>query len=430
MSTFDKKVISNSIWIVAEKAISLFGLIFVNSMVAKYIGSENFGKLNLGISLFAIVQIFAYFGCNDIVFQRASRKVLSAWTLIDKTRYIRDGAFFISAIPILIYLYFFADLLTFYFSLASAVATYIAVHDLYSIYFNAKLQSYINTITNVIGLVVGLSVRFLIALAELDILWLTLPIILLTLIPFLIRWYIFYFIEKKTTFSKFSSVYNRYLFFNGAKLLPYTLSVAIFTRLSQLFLSALVGMSALGIYSVITTLGNGLAVVVSAIVASLSVKIFSEKDDNEANIILTKAAIVVTGLFMLFLVFLYLFKDIVIELLYGTEYKLAADNLPLYAVTILFATYSGLSEKYILRLRGYDYLFKKMMALLIIAIPISYGFILIWGLKGAVLSTILIEFLTTTLLNYFFRKGEIIRLHIFIIKNFFNPNIWRENKIC
>lgn len=430
MSTFDKKVISNSIWIVAEKAISLFGLVFVNSMVAKYIGSENFGKLNLGISLFAIVQIFAYFGCNDIVFQRASRKVLSAWTLIDKTRYIRDGAFFISAIPILIYLYFFADLLTFYFSLASAVATYIAVHDLYSIYFNAKLQSYINTITNVIGLVVGLSVRFLIALAELDILWLTLPIILLTLIPFLIRWYIFYFIEKKPTFSKFSSVYNRYLFFNGAKLLPYTLSVAIFTRLSQLFLSALVGMSALGIYSVITTLGNGLAVVVSAIMASLSVKIFSEKDDNEANIILTKAAIVVTGLFMLFLVFLYLFKDMVIELLYGTEYKLAADYLPLYAVTILFATYSGLSEKYILRLRGYDYLFKKMMALLIIAIPISYGFILIWGLKGAVLSTILIEFLTTTVLNYFFRKGEIIRLHIFIIKNFFNPNIWRENKIC
>ena len=119
MSAFDKKVISNSIWIVGEKAVSIFGLIFVNSMVAKYIGSENFGKLNLGISLFAIVQIFAYFGCRDIIFQRASSKVLSAWSLIDKTRYIRDGAFFISAIPILIYLYFFSDLLTFYFSLAS-----------------------------------------------------------------------------------------------------------------------------------------------------------------------------------------------------------------------------------------------------------------------------------------------------------------------
>lgn len=430
MSAFDKKVISNSIWIVGEKAVSIFGLIFVNSMVAKYIGSENFGKLNLGISLFAIVQIFAYLGCRDIIFQRASSKVLSAWSLIDKTRYIRDGAFFISAVPILIYLYFFSDLLTFYFSLASAVATYIAIHDLYSIYFNAKLQSYINTITNVIGLVVGLSVRFLIALAELNILWLTLPIILLTLIPFLIRWYIFYFIEKKSTFTRFTSIYNRYLFFNGAKLLPYTLSVAIFTRLSQLFLSALVGMSALGIYSVITTIGNGLSVVVSAIVASLSVRVFSEKNDYEVNIILTKAAVVVTILFILFLGFLYFFKDIIIELLYGSEYKLAADYLPLYAVTILFATYSGLSEKYILRLKGYDYLFKKMIVLLIMAIPISYTFINTLGLKGGVLSTILIECLTTTILNYFFRKGEIMILHIFIIKNFFNINIWRKSIKC
>jgi O-antigen/teichoic acid export membrane protein len=41
---------------ISEKIISIFGLIFVTSFVAKYIGPENFGKLTFAGSLFAIVQ--------------------------------------------------------------------------------------------------------------------------------------------------------------------------------------------------------------------------------------------------------------------------------------------------------------------------------------------------------------------------------------
>jgi O-antigen/teichoic acid export membrane protein len=55
-SLLKSRLFSNSLWMISEKIISIFGLIFVTSFVAKYIGPENFGKLTFAGSLFAIVQ--------------------------------------------------------------------------------------------------------------------------------------------------------------------------------------------------------------------------------------------------------------------------------------------------------------------------------------------------------------------------------------
>lgn len=427
MVVFDRKIVFNTFWIISEKFVSVFGLVFVNSLVAKYIGAENFGKLNLSVTIFAIIQIFSFVGSQDLIFRRASKKPQSAWYLIHKTQIIRSIAFFLTALPTLIYLYFYTDLLTFYFGLATAIATYIAVHDVYITYFNARLKSYINTICNVISLIIGLSVRFVIAWLELDILWLTVPIVLLSFIPFLLRWYIFLFKEEKIIFKdKFAKSYKKYLLFNGIKLVPYTLSVAIFTRISQLFLVMLVSMKALGIYSAMLTIGNSLAIIVSAIVSSLSVEIYSETDNQKVKVIMTKSFVVITALFLLFYIFVYLFGDWIINFLYGEEYKQAADYLLIYAFGILFATYSGLSEKYIIRLKGYDYLWKKMLVLLLISIPIAYGLIYYYGLLGAVISVVVIEIITSTVLNYFFSEQAVLKLHKFAIVNCLNPAVWKQ----
>lgn len=426
MNIFNKRVVSNTFWIISEKLVSVFGLIFVNALVAKYIGAENFGKLNLSVTIFAIIQIFSLMGCQDLIFQRASKKTLSARFLITQTKVIRNIAFFLTAIPVLLYLYFYSDNITFYFGIATAIATYIAVHDLYITYFNAQLKSYINTICNVIGLVVGLSVRFIIAILELDIFWLTVPIVLLSLVPFLLRWYIFSFKEVKPNYSsRFSETYKKYLFLNGVKLVPYTLAVAIFTRISQLFLVTLVGMSALGIYSVILTIGSGLSIVVVAIVSSLSVGIYAETNEDKVKVIITKSFVVVSILFVLFYIFIYLFGEWIVNWLYGKEYYLAGEYLLIYAFGILFATYSGLSEKYIIREKGYGYLSKKMIVLLMLAIPIAYSLISMYGLLGAVISVVVIEIMTCTILNYFFRQGAVLKLHKFVLSNCFSLKIWK-----
>lgn len=52
---------SNAIWIMLEKSVNIIGLIYINSLMAKYIGPENFGKINISTSLFIFVQTLSWF---------------------------------------------------------------------------------------------------------------------------------------------------------------------------------------------------------------------------------------------------------------------------------------------------------------------------------------------------------------------------------
>ncbi|MBE0796893.1 oligosaccharide flippase family protein, partial [Escherichia coli] len=57
----------------SEKIISIFGLIFVTSYVAKYVGPGTFGQISFSMSLFQIVQVIAQLGSSIIIFKRISK---------------------------------------------------------------------------------------------------------------------------------------------------------------------------------------------------------------------------------------------------------------------------------------------------------------------------------------------------------------------
>ncbi|WP_130804959.1 oligosaccharide flippase family protein [Acinetobacter ihumii] len=409
------RILRNSVWSFSEKVISIFGLIFVTSLVAKYIGAENFGKLNYAISLFGIIQTIAWMGCENIIFQRTSKNAISGWYLIKLTRTIRDTAFFLTAIPLLLYFYYFTDQYTFYFGVAASVSAYIASHDLYTIYFNAQLKSKINTICNLIGLTISLLIRFLIVKLNTHILWLCVPIILVALIPFIIKFYIFNYGYRGNLYryKKITYKYRKYLLKNGSKLLLYTLSIAIFTRTSQFFIGTFVDMRSVGIFTVAYTVGGGISLLLNSFISSLMVNVFSEKKDLAAESIVLKTYYLVFTLCILFFIFMFVFGEIIILFLYGEEYIESVRYLYIFIFSALFSSISNISEKYIMRYRGYHYLFKKTLILLLINILLTFMLVKYYGLIGAALAVLITEVLAATVLNYFFRNGLLLKLHFF-----------------
>ena len=133
------KVFTNSIWMMSEKLISIFGLIFVTSFVAKYIGPENFGKLTFASSIFAIIQTIAMLGSENIIFPKTAYVGRFCVFIIDLTKIVCDFVYVSLSLLTLVYIYLFADQLTFVFSVATSIAIYFSVHDVYIIYFNAIL---------------------------------------------------------------------------------------------------------------------------------------------------------------------------------------------------------------------------------------------------------------------------------------------------
>lgn len=422
------RVFKNSIWMVLEKIISIFGLIFVTSFVAKYIGPESFGKLSFAASVFGVVQIFSWFGSDNLIFKRASKNPNSAWALIKYTKSIRNIMYFLAGIPVLIYVYYYTDLITFYFGLASFFASYLMALDVSSIYFNAQLKAYINVVSNILGLLFSFISRYAVAFFQVDMIWLVIPIVGVALIPFLIRWYVFNYKEKNNYIDGRGKIkYKKYLLFSGANLVLYTLSVAIFTKTSQFFLG-LYSMKDLGIYMVASTLGVSFYSILIAFISSFMSKIYAEKDEYVANQMVAQVNILVIIISLFVTLFMYFFGKEIVLFLYGDSYVDSVKYIVFFTFLALISGLSTVSEKYIIKFStdgAYNFLLKKMIIILIINTFMSYLFIANFGLKGAVSSVLITEIVSLTILNYFFKNGMMLKLHLLTLKIIFSGNFLR-----
>ena len=408
LTKLSNPMFSNSLWMMSEKLISIFGLIFVTSFVAKYIGPENFGKLTFVGSIFAILQTLSLMGTENVIFQKTAKSRKFGENMIYASKRLRDYIYSSLSIIILFILYFYTDRLTFIFGLATCIAIYFAVHDVYSIYFNAILESKINAYCNVTALIISLSVRYMIAFFQLPIEALGIPIILLTLIPFLLRKHI-YTKKKHTLYAMLPHAikrYREYTFSVGRKLLLYSLSVAIFTKTAQLFLG-LKSQFDLGIYTVAMTLGNSFYFVLLAIISSYFTGIYQEKNLEKSQNHVAQLYMAVTVISLTVTLGLYLFGPWVVNALYGVEFERVTEILWIAGLVTLFSGLSTVAEKYLIKFNAYDYLKKKTFILVFFNIVFTFLMVKSYGLYGGIYAILMTEILSVTLFNYFFRNGLI-----------------------
>ena len=408
LTKLSNPMFSNSLWMMSEKLISIFGLIFVTSFVAKYIGPENFGKLTFVGSIFAILQTLSLMGTENVIFQKTAKSRKFGENMIYASKRLRDYIYSSLSIIILFILYFYTDRLTFIFGLATCIAIYFAVHDVYSIYFNAILESKINAYCNVTALIISLSVRYMIAFFQLPIEALGIPIILLTLIPFLLRKY--FYTKKKLSVGLMLphtiKRYRQYTFSVGRKLLLYSLSVAIFTKTAQLFLG-LESKFDLGIYTVAMTLGNSFYFVLLAIISSYFTGIYQEKSPEKSHNQVAQLYMAVTVISLFVTLGLYLFGPWVVNVLYGAEFFKVTEILWVAGLVTLFSGLSTVAEKYLIKFNAYDYLKRKTFILVFFNIIFTFLMVKLYGLFGGIYAILITEILSVTLFNYFFRDGLI-----------------------
>lgn len=411
MGIFSGKIVSNSLWMMLEKVISIFGLIFVTSYVAKYIGPTNFGKIALATTLFTFVQTLTWFGNQEILFKRVSKNHQSGLNYLSNTQKIRFYLFLLMSLPILIGLYIFTDLLTLIFGIATAFATYFITQDIYAVYNNAVLHSYINAIVNMVGLSIALAVRYVIVLFEMEYAYLSIPIVLVTLIPYLLKRYWFNRSLKTPILNQ--QKYRKYYFLAGGSLVISTLAVSFYTQITSLMLAKLTSLKDLGIYAVAVTLGTAWSFINFAVITSVLSKIYREKSHYESYVMVAKLNLLILAVSLSVVAVLGVFGHWVIETLYGAAYQDAYKLLIILALSTMLSGLGTIAARLMVKEESYTYISKKMLFVALSALPISYGMIYIYGLIGAAYSVFIIELLSLTVFNYFYKDGLIFKIHLF-----------------
>lgn len=412
-----RKIISNSLWMMAEKIISMFGLLFIASYVAKYVGPSVFGDIAMSMSIFQLIQIVSQLGSDVLIFKRISKNPISGVGLINATLPIRAILYVLISLPVLGYSYTAYSQTTLFFIVAAFISCFLQALDIYSIYYNAILKSQINTLINLLGLSISLIVRWYIAFAAMNPLWLSVPMIITPLIPLLIRFIIF----KNSTSSPEITIrnkirYTKYLLNAGSSFVMSSISVAIYTRLSTLMLGALISSAAAGIYSVAATLATSWSFILSAIITSSLPGIFSEKSDEVAmkktaslnRVTLTISLPVLAGIFLLGKYFINYF--------YGSDYQDAVVPFIILSFATAIAALGTISARFIAKYSGYTFLSKKMLFVTLVSFVLNFFFIHYYGLSGAAIATLLTELFSLTLFNYLFRDKLILKLHFYTIQ--------------
>ncbi len=417
ISKFKNKIFLNSIWIILEKLIALLGLIFVTSFVAKYIGPESFGKLSFATTIFAVVQTLAIWGTDVICSKRIAQNHDSGLRLLKSISLLRAIVFFVTSIPLLIYMWIETDYLSFIFALAVGVSAYISVQDIYILYNDVTLKAIYNVFANIIGLIVSLILRFIIAYFELDVIYLVFPIILIALIPFFIRRYIFNKNNKNIlSFNKIKSriKYSKYVLRSGSSLVLSALAITVYVNVSQFLLGVMISKKSLGIFTVGVTLGSAWSFVNNAFLTSFTPKLYQSKNNVEASLVAANISRIMTIFFIIYLVAFYFIGEYLIQKLYGNEY-IEAFNIALILVVSTFLSNLGqVYARYMFLYNGFNYLMYKTFILVVFGVFIAYVLIDRYQMYGAAIAVLIVELFSLTLFNYLFKKFEILKAQLVV----------------
>lgn len=409
----NKRMISNAFWIMSEKLVAVFGLIFVTSFVAKYVGPEIFGEIAFATSIFQLMQIIAQMGSDVIIFKRMSSHPKSGVKLTWTTSWLRLAVFAVLCIPFIIFTSYRLGEEGIYFVFACCLSCLFTTLDVYNFFFDAKLESKKNTLINVIGLVISLIIRWGIAWFSLEPVWLCVPIVLTGLVPYLLRKYLFSReVEKSTVVWKHQVKYAKYLFFSGMTFVISTISVALYTRLSMMGLEFIKGHESVGIFSVAASLAGAWSFVFNAFMTSFLPSIFAENDHEQA---LNKTAnlnvvIILLALPIFFIV--YFATPYFISYFYGPSYVNAYIPLLIISVSTMLSALGNISGRFIAKYSGYAFLSKKTLAVLLTSIIMNFPLIYFYGIYGAAFATLATELFSLTVFNYFFRNGPVFKLHV------------------
>ena len=408
---FSNKIFSNSLWMMLEKVISIFGLIFVNALMAKYIGPENFGKLAFTTSIFLFVQTLAWFGAQNILFKRFSQNAQSGLKLAISTQKMRQFFCVLVSAIALFYLWLYTDPLTFIFGLGNFIASYFIVSDFYTTYNNSQLISYVNAISNTIGLAAALILRFLLVFFEAEPYTMVYPIVIIAFIPYLLI-KIYYHQKNKKIYVAHTQKYNKYLFLTGSSLVFSTLSIVFYTQISNIFLAKFVSFSELAIYNVAMTLGGAWGFVNLALITSFFPKIYEEKQFEAQQKILKQLHIIVLLISGCALLGVLWLGEWIVVWLYGAEYSLSSNLLPYIVIGTALSALGTISYRYMIVFNAYKYLAIKMFIMAILSVLMSYFLILQYGVLGAAICFVMIELISLTIANYFFKKSIILKMHL------------------
>lgn len=406
--------IRNSLWMLIEKALSLFGLIFVVSAVAKYTGPTIYGEISLAASIFLVVKTIAQLGLDQIYFKYSSQYKPYNFIFLSNSVKLVSLIYGSIAFLLLLFLYYYSTLTGFIFSFSTAIAYYFNAIDLRNFYFEGVLKSKFNVVANIIGLAIALILRYFIVIFKINYFYLSIPIILMTFIPFLIKYYTYNFLIKidnkvQSLNSKNNYKYLKYFLGVGVPLTLSILASVINSQVANYIIAILLSTKEVGYYSIAFILAGSWCIVSTTLIMSFITTVYNYNSSQVESYIKisTKIFYSIGFISMLIVLIFNFFAEYIVDFLYGKDYVESIIILKVLLWAQFFWVLSYLFSRLIVKYNGYKFLAYKTIFSLILNLISCLFLIKKYGVLGVAYAALISE-VVSFLICFLYRRAYLV----------------------
>lgn len=412
-----KKILGNSMWRIGEKILTMIVTVIVTSIVARYLGPENYGMVNYVISLVSLFTAFSTFGMQEILIKDIVKKEDDVNVILGTGFYIRliGGIILIALSQITLYILNGNNLLYQILGIIMGTCILFKSFEVIEYYLQSQMQLRVSSSIRFITTIIVALSRILIVIWNCGVIGFTFTY-LVDAMTAGILFYIYY--RSKITKEKwnFSKEYAKKIFKRCWYVAVAGLLGTIYMRIDQVMLGKmLIDTTENGLYSAAVKIAEMWYFVPTAINASFQPSITEYKKDKSNKEYISQVQklydiVAAIGIFFGFAIMI--FGGLAVRILYGEQYEGATNVLKISVWAGLFATLGSARVIWLINenLQKYSIFYTVTGAI----VNIALNFIMIpkLGAIGAAITTLVSQFVANIIVLLFFKDTRISSIMI------------------
>lgn len=381
----------NTGWLFSEQIAKIFGGIFVGTLIARYLGPNDFGILNYSLAIVAICSSFSKLGLDSIVVRELVHTPELSDKILSTSFWLKAVAGLIAFLALLIVFVFHGFAGSEKFTIILAAGLILQSFDVVDFYCQANVLAKYVSIVKIIQLAISILLKLICLHLGKDLVWFVYLLLLDQLILAISLFLVFKKISKKDFFRPMDFSLGKKLLKESYFLIFSSLMVMLYLRVDQIIIKKLLGDEKLGIFSAAVRLSEFWYIIPTIITTSLTPAILNAKLTCKDLYYKRIQALIdlLTWLSIVVAIITTIGAPLIIKLLYGAQFSSSADVLIIHIWTGVFASMGVSSAIWYLN-EGYQKMaFYRTLMGAFINIIINFPLIMKFGVIGSAYASLI-----------------------------------------
>ncbi len=400
------KYFKNTSWMLFGQVISMFLSLFVYIILARHLGPRDYGLMSYIMNFCLLFSFIASLGLDSIINRDLVRNPGSYREYLGTGFVLKIfGAIIALAVIYLSSFILSVDLSSKRLILLFSLSFFFQPLNIISLFFQSRVEVKNNTKAQIIYNIFSVSLKALFIFLGLSVSW----FVLSYAIDAVILGFSYIYIYKKRGYKilewRFDNALAKYLLFNSWPFMFSALAVSIYMKIDQIMIGSMIDDSSVGIYAAAAKLSETWYFIPSLICASVFPAIINASCGNQARFVyrLKRLYSLMFWLSLSLALFLTVFSNIIITIVYGSDYLQAASILRVHVWSGIGVFLGVAVTQYLISENYNKILFFMTFVGAIINILLNLLLIPRMGIMGAAVAT-LVSYSFATIFIIFFKK--------------------------